>query len=96
LAHGDLPCVRQGAVIWVFISEIFPTAPQQRPDAGSFTHWFMAMLISGSSQWWPEIWVSPTPACVRLLFGDDGRSIVVVWKFFPETNGWLWRTWSNG
>jgi MFS family permease len=37
----------QGAVIWVFISEIFPNALRARGQAlGSFTHWIMAALIS--------------------------------------------------
>lgn len=37
----------QGAVIWVFISEIFPTSVRSKGQTlGSFTHWFMAMLIS--------------------------------------------------
>ncbi len=37
----------QGAVIWVFISEIFPTAVRSKGQTlGSFTHWFMAMVIS--------------------------------------------------
>lgn len=37
----------QGAVIWVFISEIFPTAVRARGQAlGSFTHWIMAAGIS--------------------------------------------------
>ena len=37
----------QGAVIWVFISEIFPNALRARGQAlGSFTHWIMAAVIS--------------------------------------------------
>jgi sugar porter (SP) family MFS transporter len=37
----------QGAVIWVFISEIFPNKIRARGQAlGSFTHWFMAAAIS--------------------------------------------------
>ncbi len=37
----------QGAVIWVFISEIFPTQVRAKGQAlGSFTHWFMAAAIS--------------------------------------------------
>lgn len=37
----------QGAVIWVFISEIFPNALRARGQAlGSFTHWIMAALVS--------------------------------------------------
>ena len=39
----------QGAVIWVFISEIFPNKVRARGQAlGSFTHWFMAAAISWS------------------------------------------------
>ncbi|MEN6428873.1 MAG: sugar porter family MFS transporter [Phycisphaerales bacterium] len=37
----------QGAVIWVFISEIFPNRVRARGQAlGSFTHWFMAAAVS--------------------------------------------------
>ena len=37
----------QGAVIWVFISEIFPNRVRARGQAlGSFTHWFMDAGIS--------------------------------------------------
>jgi sugar porter (SP) family MFS transporter len=37
----------QGAVIWVFISEIFPNSIRAKGLAlGSFTHWIMAALIS--------------------------------------------------
>jgi len=37
----------QGAVIWVFISEIFPNRVRARGQAlGSFTHWIFAALIS--------------------------------------------------
>jgi len=36
-----------GAVIWVFISEIFPNAVRAKGQAlGSFTHWFMAAVVS--------------------------------------------------
>lgn len=37
----------QGAVIWVFISEIFPNEVRGSGQAlGSFTHWFMAAVIT--------------------------------------------------
>jgi len=37
----------QGAVIWVFISEVFPNRVRARGQAlGSFTHWFMCAVIS--------------------------------------------------
>jgi MFS family permease len=77
----------QGAVIWVFISEIFPTAVRSKGQTlGSFTHWFMAMIIS---------WVFPSVAKdlgqphAGLPFAFFATmmvvQVVVVWKFFPET-----------
>ena len=37
----------QGAVIWVFISEIFPNEVRSQGQAlGSFTHWLMASIIA--------------------------------------------------
>ena len=37
----------QGAVIWVYLSEIFPNRVRARGQAlGSFTHWIMAAGIS--------------------------------------------------
>lgn len=39
--------VGQGAVIWVFISEIFPNEKRAAGQAlGSFTHWFFAALLT--------------------------------------------------
>ena len=39
--------ISQGAVIWVFISEIFPNAVRAKGQAlGSFTHWFMCVVVS--------------------------------------------------
>jgi hypothetical protein len=39
--------VGQGAVIWVFISEIFPTEVRAKGQAlGSFTHWTMNAVIA--------------------------------------------------
>jgi MFS family permease len=77
----------QGAVIWVFISEIFPTAIRSKGQTlGSFTHWFMAMLIS---------WAFPL---VARELGQPGAGLpfaffaammvlqlFVVGVFFPET-----------
>jgi MFS transporter, SP family, arabinose:H+ symporter len=38
----------QGAVIWVFISEVFPNRVRAKGQSlGSFSHWFMNALISG-------------------------------------------------
>jgi MFS family permease len=39
--------IGQGAVIWVFIAEIFPNRHRAEGQAlGSFTHWIMAAAIS--------------------------------------------------
>lgn len=44
----------QGAVIWVYISEVFPNSVRSKGQAlGSFTHWIMAAAIS---------WVFPVMA----------------------------------
>jgi hypothetical protein len=38
----------QGAVIWVYLSEIFPNRVRAKGQSlGSFTHWIMNALISG-------------------------------------------------
>ncbi len=75
----------QGAVIWVFISEIFPNRVRARGQAlGSFTHWFMAALIS---------WTFPMIAKVSggHAFAFYGAMMVLqlLWVLFvmPETKG---------
>ncbi len=72
-----------GAVIWVFISEIFPNRVRARGQAlGSFTHWFWCTLISLG---FPSIarYSKGAPflfyAVMMLL------QLVLVWKFLPET-----------
>ncbi len=38
----------QGAVIWVYLSEVFPTRVRAKGQSlGSFTHWIMNALIAG-------------------------------------------------
>ncbi len=38
----------QGAVIWVYLSEVFPNSVRAKGQSlGSFSHWFMNALISG-------------------------------------------------
>jgi sugar porter (SP) family MFS transporter len=78
----------QGAVIWVFISEIFPNAVRSQGGAlGSFTHWIMAAIIS---------WTFPI-----IVEGNSSGGfysflfyalmmlahLIFVWKFLPETKG---------
>ena len=52
----------QGAVIWVFLSEIFPNRVRARGQAlGSFTHWFMAAGVSWASSPSSRAWVLRGP-----------------------------------
>ena len=80
-AHG----FGQGAVIWVFISEIFPNKVRARGQSlGSFTHWFMAALIS---------WTFPVFAEISgghvFAFYMVCMILQLLWVIFkmPETKG---------
>jgi sugar porter (SP) family MFS transporter len=73
----------QGAVIWVYISEVFPTAVRARGQSlGSSTHWVMNALIS----WAFPIVATRSKAAPFVLF-----SAMMVLQFFvvlfvyPET-----------
>lgn len=75
----------QGAVIWVFLSEIFPNAVRAKGQAfGSFTHWFMAAAIS----WLFPVFAGATGGYVFVFFGVMMLlQFVFVWKLMPETKG---------
>jgi hypothetical protein len=75
----------QGAVIWVFISEIFPNRVRARGQAlGSFTHWIMAAAIS---------WTFPMIADVSgghvFAFYAAMMALQLAWVlvWMPETKG---------
>ena len=75
----------QGAVIWVFISEIFPNRVRARGQAlGSSTHWIMAALIS---------WTFPVMADWSgghaFAFFAGMMVLQLIWVLFimPETKG---------
>ena len=75
----------QGAVIWVFISEIFPTRVRASGQSlGTFTHWFMNGLIS---------WSFPVIASYSRGIPFVVFAIMMVVQFFvvllvfPETKG---------
>jgi sugar porter (SP) family MFS transporter len=76
----------QGAVIWVFISEIFPNQVRARGQTlGSTTHWVMAAAIAFSFPYLSEkagggntFLFFCVMMCIQLIF---------VWKMMPETKG---------
>lgn len=75
----------QGAVIWVYMSEIFPTLVRARGQSlGCATHWIMNALISGI---FPVV-AKSTGAMPFVLFG--AMMLLQFWivlRFYPETKG---------
>ncbi|KQM90012.1 MFS transporter [Sphingomonas sp. Leaf22] len=75
----------QGAVIWVYLSEIFPTDVRARGQAiGSATHWVANAVLSFA---FPLVahWDRALP-----FWGFAAAMLVqalLVWRFFPETRG---------
>jgi MFS family permease len=58
--------VGQGAVIWVYISEIFPSRQRAEGQAlGSFTHWIFAALLTS---FFPKVVGAFAPGAVFLFF----------------------------
>lgn len=77
----------QGAVIWVFLSEIFPNKVRsQGQTLGSSTHWVMAAIIS----WvFPTIAESENGGFYSFLFFAVMMALhgIFAWKVLPETKG---------
>jgi len=76
----------QGAVIWVFISEIFPNQVRAKGQTlGSSTHWIMAAIIAFS---FPYLAESLGGAITFSFFGCMMvLQLIFVWFFMPETKG---------
>jgi sugar porter (SP) family MFS transporter len=76
----------QGAVIWVFISEIFPNQVRAKGQTlGSSTHWIMAAIIAFSFPYFAE---TLGGAVVFTFFGSMMvLQLILVWRFMPETKG---------
>ena len=77
--------ISSGAVIWVYISEVFPNVVRAKGQAlGCFTHWFMCTVIS---------WAFPVVAekAGTWAFGFFAFMMLVqlLWAIFfmPETKG---------
>jgi SP family arabinose:H+ symporter-like MFS transporter len=78
--------VGQGAVIWVLISEIFPTRYRAEGQAlGSFTHWIFAALLT---TFFPTMVTAFAPGLVFLFF-TVMMAIQLLWValMVPETKG---------
>ncbi|MEJ2905549.1 sugar porter family MFS transporter [Pedobacter panaciterrae] len=76
----------QGAVIWVFISEIFPNQVRAKGQTlGSSTHWVMAALVAFYFPYFAETFGG------AVTFSFFGTMMVLqllfVWRFMPETKG---------
>ncbi|AMR27855.1 MFS transporter [Hymenobacter psoromatis] len=76
----------QGAVIWVFISEIFPNAVRASGQAlGSSTHWVMATVVAFTFPWFSEhLGGGSTFAFFAAMMV---LQLVFVLRFMPETKG---------
>jgi SP family arabinose:H+ symporter-like MFS transporter len=75
----------QGSVIWVYISEVFPTSVRARGQSlGSSTHWIMNALIS----WGFPIVAASSKAAPFVFFSVMMvLQLIVVAALYPETKG---------
>lgn len=78
--------VSQGAVIWVYISEVFPNRVRAKGQSlGSFTHWIMSAILSAV---FPIITASSGAAVPFAFFSCMmAAQFFVVLFLFPETKG---------
>jgi len=78
--------IGQGAVIWVFISEIFPDRHRATGQSlGSFTHWIFAALLT---LFFPKMVEAFAPGTVFLFFtGMMVLQLIWVRVMVPETKG---------
>jgi MFS transporter, SP family, arabinose:H+ symporter len=75
----------QGAVIWVYLSEVFPTAVRAKGQSlGSFSHWFMNAVISAV---YPVLAASTGAAPFVFFAAMTVVQFVVVLTLYPETKG---------
>jgi SP family arabinose:H+ symporter-like MFS transporter len=75
----------QGAVIWVYISEVFPNSVRAKGQSlGSFTHWSMNALVSVLFPIVAATWIS---APFFFFAGMMVLQFIVVLAWYPETRG---------
>jgi len=75
----------QGAVIWVYLSEVFPNLVRAKGQSlGSFTHWFMNALISAV---FPVMAARSGAVPFALFAAMMVVQFFVVLTLYPETKG---------
>jgi sugar porter (SP) family MFS transporter len=75
----------QGAVIWVYLSEVFPTSVRAKGQSlGSSTHWVMAALISWG---FPIVAEYSKPGPFVFFAAMMVVQLFVVATIYPETKG---------
>jgi sugar porter (SP) family MFS transporter len=75
----------QGAVIWVFLSEIFPNAVRAQGQAlGTFTHWLMAAAVSCV---FPVVAERSSAGVFAFFAAMMVLQFFFAWKVMPETKG---------
>jgi MFS transporter, SP family, arabinose:H+ symporter len=75
----------QGAVIWVYLSEVFPNRVRAKGQSlGSFTHWAMNALISSI---FPMLAAASGAAPFVFFSAMMVVQFFVVLSFYPETKG---------
>ncbi|MBR1587261.1 MAG: sugar porter family MFS transporter [Kiritimatiellae bacterium] len=77
--------ISSGAVIWVYISEVFPNSVRAKGQAlGSFTHWFWCMVVS-----WTFPIVADRAGFWAFAFFALCMAAQLAWGLFwmPETKG---------
>jgi SP family arabinose:H+ symporter-like MFS transporter len=86
MAYIAFFAISQGAVIWVFLSEIFPNQVRAKGQSlGSFTHWTMATVITFL---FPAVRTHVGGQYIFLFFCVMMfLQLLFVWKLMPETKG---------
>ncbi|MDP9158640.1 MAG: MFS transporter, partial [Acidobacteriota bacterium] len=75
----------QGAVIWVYISEVFPTRVRAEGQSlGSFTHWAMNAAISWT---FPVLAAYSKAAPFAFFAAMMVLQFIIVYTIYPETKG---------
>jgi MFS family permease len=75
----------QGAVIWVYLSEIFPTSVRATGQSvGSATHWIINFIIT---LLFPIIAVHSRALPFVVFAAVTLAQVFIIGRFFPETKG---------